>query len=128
VVRSRAVAQFVAVCRLAIGAGFVAAPQLAMRPWIGGLVEAPEARLLARVVGARDLLLALGVLTASDRREGARWLVAGVAADAADLALTVGYRRRLPRRGVALVCAIAAGGLVLGAGALSDSRRRPPGS
>jgi hypothetical protein len=122
-VNGRSIGRSLAVCRASIGAGFIVAPRLAMRPWVGDLLGAPAGRLLARVVGARDVLLAIGALTAGRDEERTRWLLAGLAADAADLALTVGYRRRLPRRGVALVCTIAAGGVGLGAAALSGPRR-----
>ena len=124
--RTRQLAPFTAGCRVAIGTAFLAAPQLAMRPWIGRETRIPAARLLARAVGARDLLLALGALTAGDEHERERWLAAGVVADVADLALTVAYRRGLPRGGVALVCVVAAGGVVLGAAAFSDRRSPPP--
>lgn len=116
------------VARLSIGAGFVLAPELTMRPWIGRGTRSTGALLLARVVGSRDLVLAAGSLTAADRGEHSRWVAAGLAADAADLALTIAYRRRLPRRGAALASAVAAGGVVLGTIALSGLRPRRPRS
>lgn len=47
-----AVARLVAIARLLIGAGFVLAPELTMRPWIGRDTRSEGAILLARVVGA----------------------------------------------------------------------------
>lgn len=122
----RRLASFVAIARLSIGAGFLLAPELTMRPWIGEETSSEGALLLARVVGGRDLVLGAGSLTARGPEEPARWLAAGLIADAADLALTIAYRRVLPRRGAALVCAVAAGGVGLGALALSSQPSRPP--
>lgn len=118
----RWLARFTSVARLAIGAGFVLVPELAMRPWIGSETRRERARLLARVIGSRDLVLAAGALTAGGQAERSRWIAAGLAADAADLVLTVSYRRVLPRRGAALVCAIAGAGVCLGSAALSAPR------
>jgi hypothetical protein len=122
---ARQLADFTAACRLSIGAAFVLAPRWAMRPWIGSRAEDPGTRLLARALGARDLALAVGTLTAGGRERRRPWLIAALSADAADLALTLAAGRQLPRRGRALVCVIAGAGVSLGVVALS-SRRPPP--
>lgn len=120
---ARWLARFTPVARLLIGGGFLLAPELTMRPWIGVEARSPGARLLARVVGSRDLVLGAGALAARDSDQRSRWLAAGIGADAADLALTLAARDHLPRRNVALVSAIAGAGVALGAAALA---RRPP--
>lgn len=89
-----------------------------MRPWIGSDASRPAAKLLARAIGARDLVLGLGTLQSPDRR----WLGAALVADTADLALTVAAREHLPKRGHVLVSLIAGAGVGLGAAALAGTR------
>jgi len=122
-----ALARFTATARLLIGGGFLVAPGLAMRPWIGDAAAHPSARLLARAVGARDVALALGTLGAARRGALRPWLAAALLADATDLALTVAQRDRLPARG-RLVSAIAGAGVALGALAFSLRPSSAPGS
>jgi hypothetical protein len=116
-------ARFTAVCRLLIGSSFLFSPERAMRPWIGSDASRATSRLLTRVLGSRDLVLAVGTLTAGDSLR--RWLAAALAADAADVLLTISARDRLPRAGAALVVAVAGGGVVLGGAALASTRTRP---
>ena len=115
--------RFTAVCRLSIGASFLTSPGRFMRAWIGRDAGYRGAGLLARALGSRDVLLAAGTLTAANRHELRRWTAAGLLADATDLSLTLAARRRLPRRNVALVSAIAGAGVLLGAAALSSRPR-----
>ena len=114
--RARELARFTAACRIAIGSGFVAHPGLAMRPWLGRDAGRPAVRLLARALGARDLVLGVGTLAAlEDRPSLRRWLRAALVADAADFLVTLLERRHLPSGGRELVLAIAAGAVALGA-------------
>ncbi|HUE28614.1 MAG TPA: hypothetical protein VMP89_17705 [Solirubrobacteraceae bacterium] len=118
--RARDLARFTAICRLAIGAGFVAYPPLSMRSWIGSDARRPGAILLARALGARDLVIGVGTLASlADRRALSPWLRGALAADATDLALTLAGGDAVPARGKVLVCAVAAGGVALGAAALA---------
>ena len=117
---ARELARFTASCRLAIGAGFVVAPSLTMRPWIGSDAGRSTATLLARAVGARDLVIAVGTLANLEGGKGLNgWLRGGLAADATDLALTLAGAEFLPRWGRVLVASIAGGGVALGAAALA---------
>jgi len=119
----RDLAKFTAICRLAIGAGFVTYPPLTMRTWIGADARRPGAVLLARALGARDLVIGVGTLAnLNDQRARTAWLTGALAADSTDLALTLAGRGSLPRAGRTLVSMIAAGGVVLGAIALAGSR------
>ena len=78
---------FVGGIRAAIGAGLVVAPRFAGRLWAGEGAEAPTARMFARVIGVRDLVLGAALLKAARDGEDHRTLLAlGVAADAADVA------------------------------------------
>lgn len=83
--------------RIAIGATMLAAPALAGRPWIGDEAEGPGGRALMRGFGARDLAIGAGLLAASRSGSSLRpWLLAGLAADAADALATWVARERLP--------------------------------
>lgn len=113
---------FTAICRIAIGGGFLAQPKLSMRPWIGRDARRPSAQLLARALGTRDLVLGIGTLGADEPRSLRRWLMAALVADAADLLLTIGAGEQLPRRGRTLVSMIAGAGVLLGAGAIVGGR------
>jgi hypothetical protein len=113
-----ALARFTALCRVVIGGAFVAQPEVCIRPWIGRDAERPAARLLARALGARDVVIGLGTLRSAERR----WLAGALAADAADLLLTVAAREHVPRRGRLLVPLVAGAGIALGAVALAGTR------
>lgn len=119
---ARDLARFTALARVAIGGAFLAYPPWFMRPWIGADARRPGAVLLARAVGARDLVLAAGTLAnlsagASNLRP---WLCGALAADATDLALTLADSgSAVPAAGRVLVSAVAAGGVGLGAASLA---------
>jgi len=101
-----------------------------MRPWLGRDADRPAVRLLARALGARDLVLGVGTLSAlGDRRSLRRWLHAALVADAADFAVTLLEGQHLPRRGRQLVLAIAGAGVALGgfAGLAPSARGPAPG-
>ena len=121
---ARDLARFTAICRVAIGAGFLAYPPLSMRSWIGRDARRPGAVLLARALGARDLVIGVGTLASlADREALAAWLRGALAADATDLALTLAGGDAVPPRGRILVSAIAGGGVALGAAALATLER-----
>jgi len=95
---TRRLAQGVALGRIAIGCTALVAPTLMTRPWIGEAAAAPDARLLARTMGGRDLALGIGTLRAlgvSDA-EARPWVALAGMADAVDATVTVLAFRRLP--------------------------------
>ncbi len=94
----RRLAQFVAIGRIAIGCTAVAAPTFMTRPWIGEAAASPEARLLARAMGGRDLALGIGTLRALgvDGTEARPWVALAGVADAVDACVTLRAFRRLP--------------------------------
>ena len=91
-------------------------PGVIARAWIGEEAAArPEAEMLLRAVGARDLAIGLGGFLALLRGRPARgWLEAGVLADVGDVALNAVYINRLPSRGALSTIAIAGVSAVVG--------------
>src|SRR3954447_14832490 len=84
--------------RVCVGAGLVAAPGFAGRVWVGPDADGPGAKVFARAIGARDLLLGARTITAvRGEREAKHWIASGWAADAADaLATLVAWRNLTP--------------------------------
>ena len=119
----RILAALISIGRSAFGVAFIAEPKLMDRAWIGKQARVPGAQLLARAVGARDLVLGLGGLQALARDDGSAgpWLAAGAICDAVDFGATWAAGRTIPRqarRGVlgiagvfSLLSAIAAVGI-----------------
>src|SRR5215217_9071091 len=105
----RILAVLISMGRLLFGVGFIAEPKLMDRAWIGKQARLPGAQLLARAVGARDLVLGLGGLHAVTRRDGSArtWLAAGGICDAVDFGATWAAGGRIPRQARRGVLAIA---------------------
>ena len=116
---ARLLARFVALCRVAIGAGFALAPGLTAPLWLGDMGRGRGARFFLRIVGTRDLVLAAGALAALGGRGGSarNWVLAGAAADACDLVATLAAREELPPLAAANAIAVTAGGVAMGLGA-----------
>ncbi len=88
--RNRQVAMGLAGVRIGIGTALVLAPRLAGRLWVGPGVDGHGSRVLARALGARDVVLGYRTLRAAlDGEEVAGWLQLGAMADAADTAAAV---------------------------------------
>jgi hypothetical protein len=85
--------------RFLFGVAFIAKPTLMERAWIGKQARVPGAQLLARAVGARDLVLGLGGLQSVARDDGSArpWLAAASMCDAVDFGATWAAGRRIPR-------------------------------
>jgi len=114
-VDARDVARLIGVGRTILGLVALAAPELPSRPWVGGAVAGTAGgKVLARALGARDLVLGLGAIGSNSRG----WVAAGAVADGLDAFVTVGAFRDLPRRGRLLVLGSAGGAAIAGALAL----------
>jgi hypothetical protein len=105
----RILAVLISLGRLLIGVAFTAEPKLMDRAWIGKQARIPGAQLLARAVGARDLVLGLGGLQALMRDDGSArpWLGAAAICDAVDFGATWTAGRTIPRQARRGVLAIA---------------------
>jgi hypothetical protein len=95
--------------RFLFGVAFIAQPKVMERAWIGKQARLPGAQLLARAVGARDLVLGLGGLQALNRNDGSArpWLAAAGICDAVDFGATLAAGRGIPREARNGVLAIA---------------------
>jgi hypothetical protein len=86
--------------RVVMGVGLIALPQVFAQPWMGPSASDVRSRVIARALGARDLALGCGALTAlreQDRTWAARCLAAHAGADAIDLLAILAAGRALPR-------------------------------
>lgn len=108
--------------RIAIGAAAFAAPRLTGRAFGLDAAGNPQSPYLARLFGARDAALGLGVLT-SEGAAQRHWIMIGAGCDAADALAGVAAGRAgyLPKVATVLVTAAALGGVAFGAAALRDA-------
>src|SRR5688572_27430526 len=95
--------------RVLFGVAFIAKPLLMEQAWIGKQARLPGAQLLARAVGARDLVVGLGGLQAVARGDGSArpWMAAAGICDAVDFGATLAAGRTIPRQARTGVLAIA---------------------
>ena len=114
----RQLASLVAAGRIGFGAALLAEPERFVVPWIGRDGAHAGPRVLGRALGARDLVLGAGAISASDDAV-LTWLIAALAADATDLLATLGAGSGVPLRGRVLVGVAAFGGLALGVAAVA---------
>ena len=105
----------VAAGRVAVGVrAALTRPSVPARPWVGASADELGARVFGRALGARDIALGLGALTALLKPSGsgtvtAAWVAAGALSDALDTAITAGAWPELPR-GTRWLIAGSAGG------------------
>ena len=113
----RILAGLISAGRFLFGVAVIAKPTVMDRAWIGKQARVPGAQLLARAVGARDLVLGLGGLQALPRDDGSArpWLAAAAICDAVDFGATWAAGERIPRQARNGVLAIASVASVLSA-------------
>jgi hypothetical protein len=118
-------ARAVAAARVVLGLTALAWPSVPARPWVGAAADDLAARVFGRALGARDIALGLGALTAmqrpaADRGSACAWVAAGALSDALDVIASLSSWRELPQKGRWLVIASASGAALTGAaGALA---------
>lgn len=101
--------------RIGIGAAALIAPGLASRA-LSGRAAAGIEPLLARMLGARDMVLGLGTVIALDRGAPVRgWLEASAVSDAVDCASSLLSKKRMRSLAFTGTVALAAGSAGLGA-------------
>jgi hypothetical protein len=121
----------VAAGRVAIGLTALAWPVVPARPWVGATADDLSARVFGRALGARDLALGLGALTAlrpaAAPGQAAAWVAAGALSDALDVAASLASWQELPRITRWLVAASAGGAALTGvAAAVAEVTSRAP--
>jgi hypothetical protein len=130
----RILAALISFGRFLFGVAFIAQPTIMDRAWIGKQARVPGAQVLARAVGARDLVLGLGGLQAVNRNDGSArpWLAAASICDAVDFGATWAAGRRIPREPRKGVLAIASVfsllSAIAAAGVGGREYREPPAS
>jgi hypothetical protein len=103
-VSPRDVARALAAGRIAIGAGLLAAPRLAIGTWLGRNAVDRAVAPVGRALGVREVVLGGMLLHTLDRPQvGPRWLRTLAACDAVDLAATLAARRALPRTSMLVI-------------------------
>jgi hypothetical protein len=99
--------------RALFGVALLAMPARFTRVWVGA-DDAPTT-VLMRCVAGRDIALGLGQAVAAVRgNDTARWVAAGILADATDAAVTVAAGDRIPRNGRLATAAIGGGAAFFG--------------
>jgi hypothetical protein len=118
-------ARAVAAGRVALGLTALAWPSVPARPWVGAAADDLAARVFGRALGARDIALGLGALTALQRPadepgSACAWIAAGALSDALDVVASLSSWRELPRISRWLVAVSAGSAALVGAaGALA---------
>jgi len=112
----------VAAGRVAIGLTALALPSVPSRPWVGAAADDLAAQVFGRALGARDVALGVGALTALRRTpaepgSASAWIAAGALSDALDVVASLSSWRRLPRTGRWLVAGSAGAAALVGAAA-----------
>jgi hypothetical protein len=102
--------------RATLGVTLLIAPDLLTSRWVGRRGASPAGRVLARGLGARDVGIGVGVL-ASSTATARPWILAGVAADAADMAASAATLG-IPAAGRVGTAALAGASAALGVGLL----------
>ena len=106
---ARSIAQALGAGRAGLGAALLLTPDLVTPRWVGDGGTTDAGRVLARGLGARDIVIGAGSMT------GARgWVLAGLGADLADLCAS-GTASGIPRNGRLGTVALAGGSALLGA-------------
>jgi hypothetical protein len=118
-------ARAVAAGRVVLGLTALAWPSVPARPWVGAAADDLAARVFGRALGARDIALGLGALTAlqghaAEPGSACAWVAAGALSDTLDVVASLSSWCELPRKSRWLVAAAAGGAAVIGAaGALA---------
>lgn len=101
--------------RVGLGAVALVAPRSALRRWMGPESDGPDNRMLARMLGGRDVAIGLGTLFALKHGGSVRgWLEAAAVADAADLLASLAGARQMKRLTVLGTAGAALGGVLWG--------------
>lgn len=118
----RQLIRLIAAGRIGFGVALLAAPERTTTLWFGRDAGRAGTQVAVRAVGARDLALGLGALTA-DQASLRSWTLGAILADTGDLVATVKGGASLPIVGRALVSLLALSAAAGGAAALAGLAR-----
>jgi hypothetical protein len=129
----RTLAGLISFGRFVFGVVFIVQPKVMEPAWIGKQARLPGAQVLARGVGARDLVVGLGGVQAVARDDGSarQWLGAAAICDAVDFGATLAAGRRIPRQsrnGVLAIAGVFSVLSALSAAALARSQHADSGA
>lgn len=114
------------VSRAGLGIAIGLAPRPLLVPWLGPDGTRTGAATLARMFAARDVAIGVGAASALLRDADHRsWMVAQLASDASDFAITGLARRSTPRAGRRVVMGMAATGAAIAATYLAAGDQGP---
>ena len=100
--------------RAVVGVALLAAPGPIARSWVGA--DDTPTTVLARCLGARDLVIGAGLVLAAARdRDPTTWLAGGVLADSVDGIATFAAGGDIPSQGRIGTTALAGGSALFGA-------------
>ena len=100
--------------RVAYGAALIAAPRPLTRRGLGPPADQKATQILARALGAREILLHAGAIASAVRGGRVRpWLAASIAGDLTDIASTVAARDGVPAQSPPATIAVAGGSALL---------------
>jgi hypothetical protein len=100
--------------RALVGVALLAVPGPIARSWLGA--DDTPTTVLARCLGARDLVIGAGLAVAAARaRDPTTWLTGGVLADSVDGIFTLTAGDDIPRNGRVGTAALAGGSALFGA-------------
>ena len=84
--------------RIVMGLAMLAVPSVMLRVMFGGAASTRTARVMARMFGAREVVLGVGTVTSvKERTQDAEWVSACAVADAVD-GLVMAFSPGVPRR------------------------------
>ena len=112
--------------RIVMGLAMLVVPSVMLRVMFGRDASTRTARVLARMFGAREVVLGVGTITSvKERTQDAEWVSASAVADAVD-GLVMAFSPGVPRRSrpAALLGGSAAVTGMLAARAFADERNR----
>jgi hypothetical protein len=96
------------IARIVFGLGFMLLPGLTGRVWIGGEAQRDGPRILTQAIGARDLVMGLGILGAmGSNRPVKGWLQMTALTDALDFVAGLVAGARIPRWNRRILLALA---------------------
>lgn len=112
----RQLVRMIAAGRVVVGASLTLAPGFAGSQWLGDVARRPDAKVMIRAMGVRDMALGAGAIKALESGDPVRtWVLLGALSDVVDFAATALALRHLGARRAVPVLVVAATAATIGA-------------